>query len=229
MRRSLITTAAAAVLALAVTPALADTIDFGQFGPDGTVISSPTTGHTKAGVGFTISGPGQFVERTQPGTYNGQYASGAPVLDDNPGSLVGTPAPGSVTITFDNPIQSITNIAAESDLLGGPYTATLQAFDGGASLGFDSYTDVSANNPGLTQTFLTGFDFSQSSADITSIVITISGTCQEVSCDNLGFGLGPFFTANASVPEPATWALMLAGLGGLGAALRTSRRKLAVA
>ena len=30
-----------------------------------------------------------------------------------------------------------------------------------------------------------------------------------------------------SVPEPATWAMMLAGFGGLGAVMRRSRRKLA--
>ena len=34
-------------------------------------------------------------------------------------------------------------------------------------------------------------------------------------------------TAGA-VPEPATWSIMLVGFGGLGAALRASRRRLAV-
>jgi hypothetical protein len=29
----------------------------------------------------------------------------------------------------------------------------------------------------------------------------------------------------ASVPEPSTWAMMLVGFGGLGAAMRSSRRK----
>ena len=33
----------------------------------------------------------------------------------------------------------------------------------------------------------------------------------------------------SSVPEPATWALMLIGFGGLGAAMRVSRRKAALA
>ena len=31
-----------------------------------------------------------------------------------------------------------------------------------------------------------------------------------------------------AVPEPATWAMMLVGLGGLGAAMRSQRRKLAI-
>jgi hypothetical protein len=36
-------------------------------------------------------------------------------------------------------------------------------------------------------------------------------------------------TVNTAVPEPATWAMMLVGFGGLGATLRTRRRMTAVA
>lgn len=36
------------------------------------------------------------------------------------------------------------------------------------------------------------------------------------------------FTSVSSAPEPATWALMLAGLGGIGGAIRLTRRKVAV-
>ena len=40
------------------------------------------------------------------------------------------------------------------------------------------------------------------------------------------------WTSNAplsAAPEPATWAMMLAGVGGMGAALRARRRKIAAA
>ena len=32
-------------------------------------------------------------------------------------------------------------------------------------------------------------------------------------------------TINSAAPEPAAWALMMVGVGGMGAALRTRRRK----
>ena len=35
--------------------------------------------------------------------------------------------------------------------------------------------------------------------------------------------------STTAVPEPATWALMLIGIGGLGAALRSSRKSALVA
>jgi hypothetical protein len=43
------------------------------------------------------------------------------------------------------------------------------------------------------------------------------------------FDHGSTTLSSGAVPEPASWALMLAGFGGLGAALRVRRGKLAVA
>jgi hypothetical protein len=41
-----------------------------------------------------------------------------------------------------------------------------------------------------------------------------------VSTGNVGATLIP-----GGIPEPATWALMIVGMGGVGAALRTRRRQ----
>jgi len=37
----------------------------------------------------------------------------------------------------------------------------------------------------------------------------------------------PYVFTVATIPEPATWAIMLLGFGGIGAALRSHRRRLA--
>ncbi len=73
--------------------------------------------------------------------------------------------------------------------------------------------------------------------DAQKIVVPLAdrgSTLTGITFDTYGYGqpLGsPFLaaaTVAAGVPEPATWAMMLVGLGGLGAAMR-SRRKFAAA
>ncbi|HEX4179244.1 MAG TPA: PEPxxWA-CTERM sorting domain-containing protein [Caulobacteraceae bacterium] len=41
----------------------------------------------------------------------------------------------------------------------------------------------------------------------------------------IGNGDGAFFVGGSAVPEPATWAIMLIGFGGIGASMRTTRQK----
>jgi hypothetical protein len=58
---------------------------------------------------------------------------------------------------------------------------------------------------------------------------TFNGAVDHVNVD-FGTGAGGVSTNfEAGVPEPATWAMMLVGFGGLGAVLRRSRRKATLA
>jgi hypothetical protein len=52
--------------------------------------------------------------------------------------------------------------------------------------------------------------------------------CGVYYCDG-GGGESAINYAFVAVPEPATWAMMLVGVGGLGAAMRSQRRKQAAA
>jgi hypothetical protein len=56
--------------------------------------------------------------------------------------------------------------------------------------------------------------------------ITFNSGAVAVTWMNQTFAVGDtvILDVNGSVPEPATWALMLVGLGGLGASLRSGRR-----
>jgi len=64
-------------------------------------------------------------------------------------------------------------------------------------------------------------------AGISGIIIT-PGTVNELIVQGRSGGLGSYggnltFTPNAAIPEPATWAMMLAGFGVLGYAMRRTR------
>lgn len=197
MRIATFGAAAATAIYFVVNAAFADTINFGQFEPDGAFFANVVTGTTAGGVGFTLAGVGYGFERVTANTSDwveSQFPVGAPLLWD--GDQAGN-GPGAVTIDFSIPISSITGLAAESDNFGN-YTATLTAFDGSTLLGTSSYSAA-----GLT-TSLPGTlpSFSFSSPNITSISI-------DTSTDGTGFAIG-------SIPEPSTWVMMLLGFVGIG-------------
>jgi hypothetical protein len=180
--------------------AQADTINFSQFGPPATTLTSPLTGVTVGGDAVTLTSPNNTFEtfvqapHVSPGdgTWEGVFPAGAPLLFDGNG-------PGAVTLAFQNAITSMT-LAAQANL-GGTYTETFQAFSGATLVNTVSATlfncaNLSCEGPGglLTLNFAGGFN---------SVVATTT---------NDGQGIALYGGAGAhAVPGP----IIGAGLPGL--------------
>ena len=206
--------AAAAVVALASAGAAsADTINFGQFGGEFTSLPNTiTTGLTTGGVGFTVTGPGSgFTILKQGNSWAGNFPTGTLLLFNSY-------APGPMTFDFVTAISSITQLAIESNYYGN-YIATLKAYDSSLTLlGTQNLNAVSAFAPGTVP----AFNFS--APGISRLVISTTN-------DGVGFALGGAGGTGGynSVPEPATWGLMIMGFGALGAMMRRRNATLATA
>jgi hypothetical protein len=191
--------------------AWADTINFDTIN----MINNKTTGTTTGGVGFTVSGPGAgFSVRTEDATWAGNFPEGTTVLYDGA-------VPGPITINFNTPITSLTDLGVEASLFD-VFTATVQAYDGSTLVDDQSQTGISTYLPGLTDYGVgSALAFDLSAAAITSIVISSTN-------DGDGIGIGGVNSnggGQSSVPEPAAWAMLLLGFFGVGAAARMGRRK----
>ncbi|MEO8811823.1 MAG: hypothetical protein ABI376_02785, partial [Caulobacteraceae bacterium] len=109
--RNLLFAAAAASLACAA-PALADTIDFGQFGPNGAAVADLATGVTSGGTSFTVADVALGFTRLDEGNgWAGEFVHGTPLLFDNG-------VAGPVAIVFLTPLTSLSGISAQANLQG---------------------------------------------------------------------------------------------------------------
>ncbi|MBV8684696.1 MAG: PEP-CTERM sorting domain-containing protein [Caulobacteraceae bacterium] len=145
--------------------------------------------------GFTTTGTALF----GPG-----YAAGT-----SPNGVLAPSAPW--TITLSKPTTMVVTDVEES---GDQFTL----YDNGVLLGTTSTPVPYAQNVGeCISCALASSNFSHGYFTLPAGVNVITGTFDGV----VGNGDGDFAIG---VPEPATWALMLIGFGGLGMALRSRRR-----
>jgi hypothetical protein len=134
------------------------------------------------------------------------------------GSWNGTPMEGlnhsydvygvvdSMTFTFANPVKGF---GGEIDWAPSSTPVTIAAYNSAGQL-VDTLTLASGMSNLQTPDAFYGFE--DNTADIKSFVLTD------------GF-IGIRNIEIAGVPEPASWAMLLLGLGGLGAAMRLTRRR----
>ena len=161
-------------------------------------------------VDVTVTGPGS------PSALWGPAADGVDALDINGWSA------GEIA-------QSLTTVAGQTykvtfaysrNVAGAPYFATADVSAGGATFNVVAANDGSFGGP-YGMLWKTGsFTFKGTGADVIDLKATVEGNG------------GVFFdrvSVTGGVPEPASWALMIAGFGLTGATLRRRRAQTAAA
>ena len=129
------------------------------------------------------------------------------------GTTAAAPAGSSWTITLSAPAKlTVTDVEASGD--------RFEMFDNGGLLGLTSAPNFGDYVGENISAALADPNFSHGYFTLPAGVNVISGEF----IGSVGYGDMDFAV---SVPEPASWALMLVGFGGLGVALRSRRRTIA--
>ncbi len=218
MNRKLLLSAAVALAACA-SQSQANTIDWTSWT---SATNSPTAGTvsgTAGAVSVTYTGEVQSLQANYPSwtpasSYTGGTVSNAPLQSGGIIQLFG--ATGATdTITFShavlNPVIAIWSLGQGGDPASFNFsqTPTFEAGGPSAEYGGGAIT-VSGNDVFGTEG---------------NGVVQFTGTFTSITWTNPTYENWYGFTVGIEAPEPAAWALMLAGFAGLGAAMRAARRR----
>jgi PEP-CTERM motif len=192
-----------------------DIIDWGQLGPDLTIISSPASVTSFNGLGAVASVPGPvmvtFVQSCGCGfgSWNGNFDSGENLLYNGNGFGNG---PSPLTIAFASGVSSV-GFEIQDNFFGS-FTATLGVFNGANLLFSLTLPGVSNSNMDGSALFMGVGDLT--GANITSILITDvgAGGPNDFAIDAVSL------TQASTVPEPGSLALLGTGLLGVAGAVR---------
>ncbi|MDB5266075.1 MAG: hypothetical protein JWM39_788 [Parcubacteria group bacterium] len=139
-------------------------------------------------------------------TSAGQFVSYDWGFDDNET----TPFAGTATLTFTN-------------LAGGSFSYNALA------LGNDNSVANGSTQNSYRLNFLPGLNFDPAINGTYDVKLTVTGLAGGTKSLTTVAQLGTGFAGSGAVPEPATWAMMLVGFGGLGAVLRRRRASTSLA
>jgi hypothetical protein len=156
---------------------------------------------------ITTTGPGSgFTILDEGSGWHGEFSRGSQILYDNG-------VPGAVVSQVQYPFPAYDlGFSIQANAIG-PYVATLTAYLGGSLVGVATYSGDNELGPEGTIPHFDVSAFAYSPIDSWTLSTTNDA-------DGFGYYYG------VSVPEPASWTLMLVGFGGLGVVMR---RKAAMA
>jgi hypothetical protein len=202
--RSLTWCMAAAVAMLAVAaPAYANLINFDEL-TDGTVV---TNQYAAQDITFSSANGEQMLVTTQP-----QYQSTPPNFICTGTS--GIDCTGTVIFSFSTPVNDLQfDAVGNQNAIGTPF-AQADIYQNGILTVSDLNLLVSQGNLLPDHQDLSAYN------NITEVLIHSNTDPAGTGYDTISFTAGP-----SATPEPATWAMMMIGFGGLGAMLRLRRRQ----
>ena len=197
-----------------------DAVNWATLGPDGTAVNSSffiapsSAGRFVLGSSLQASAP-PLILVTQGVSFFGNFTPGDRLLSTGAGT-------GPLTFSFLSNNVSGAGVQIQRNAFGS-FIAQISAFDtAGNPLQANTFDYQEAGfsfNSGPPAIFL---GISSTAADIAKIEVQI---LPATGIASTSFAIDSLQLVNpaAAVPEPQTWALMLAGLGVLGAAARSRR------
>jgi hypothetical protein len=208
MKRYLMAATAAAAAVLAITPAQA-AITIGAITPGTSVYSGPTPTYnfdsaTPPTNGGTITTGTNGILLAQPFGSTGNYYGVGPFAG----------SPGTINLTAIGDIFSLSLLWGSVDSYNtleflGADQSVLATFTGNQIFDPANGNRTDPNTNPVVTFLLTGGDISNFS------YLRLTSTQNAFEIDNIAIN---------AVPEPATWAMMLLGFGGIGMAMRRRRQ-----